>query len=281
MVGLIRRDRSCSLGSSTTTQPITVGALLETVAVASEYLAIYAYIEAKVPDDQKIVMRATIRSAFLSRLYTPELTLYSAPAHLFAHYARVGDAAVAYQHAARVAHLCLNLTDAHFYGLLLPEVMARWAELFPSFKQQRDRGFAFAVICSNLQPWDDSRDAGEWLDAALLASGLPDAATVMADAIAGMSSDVQKRADFPFDTTEEYMLRLGIDVAKSRMESPLFGPSHSLKAIGLVPPAVDGEGELIDWPGSEFDFSRFDPEQMVTLDFALEGYIRNLLEGCR
>lgn len=262
-------------------QPITVGALLETIAVASEYMEIYTYIEAKIPNDQKVVTRETTRRAFLSRLYTPELTLYSAPAHLFAHYARVRDAAAAYEHAARIAHLCLNLTDAHFYGLLLPEEMAPWAKLFPAFKQQRDRGFAFAVICSNLQPWDDGRDAREWLDAALLASGLPDAATIMAEAIAVMSSDMQGRKDFPFDMTEDYMLELGIDVAKSRAGSPLFGPSYSLNALGLVPPSVDGEGELIEWPGSKFDFSRFDPEQMVTLDFSLEGYIRNLLKGCR
>src|SRR5690606_38178329 len=102
-------------------QPITIGALLETIAVASEYMETYAYIEAKVPNDQKVVMRATTSRAFLSRLYTPQLTLYSAPAHLFAHYARLADAAAAYEHAARIAHLCLNLTDEHFYGLRLPD----------------------------------------------------------------------------------------------------------------------------------------------------------------
>lgn len=118
-------------------------------------------------------------------------------------------------------------------------------------------------------------------------TGRPVQFELTSDVRASLSAWLERRGGtvgdhaFPFDVTEDYMLELGIEVAKSRAGSPLFGPAYSLRALGLVPPAVDGEGELIEWPGSKFDFSRFDPEQMVTLDSSLEGYIRNLLKGCR
>lgn len=262
-------------------QPFTVAALLETIAVNSEMVSKFGYISTRIPQDERTVSQAMASRAFLDRLYTPELTLYSAPTHMLAHYARIGDAAVAYRHAARISHLCLNLTDAHFDALRLPSTMRAWAELFQAFRLQRDRGLAFAIICHNIQKWNDDLNEEKWLDSALVSSGLPNSASIMADAIATMGMNTQLHSNFSFNKTEDYMLTLGVDAAKHRIKRPEFSPAHSLMALGLVPPAVDSEGELIKWPDDKFDFEKFDPDSMVNLDYSLEGYIRTLLKGCR
>lgn len=262
-------------------QPITVGALLETTAVASEFPAIFAYIEGKVPADQKVVMAATATKSILERLYAPELTLYSAPVHLFAHHASIKDAAAAYVHASMVAHLCLNLTDAVFDGLSLPQAMNPWLGLLPGFRHRRDRGFAFAVVCANLKPWTEGMDPKTWIDAALGASGLPDAAGIMAQATTAMAGQVAGEQAAYFDATEAYMLELGLAVAAIRGADTSFGPVRSMNALGLIPPMVDAEGELVAWPGNSFDFGRFDAEAMTNLDWALGGYTRNVISGCR
>ncbi|GAA0594350.1 hypothetical protein [Paenochrobactrum glaciei] len=262
-------------------QPITIAALLETIAMASEYHALYSYIDGKVPEDQKIVTKYNTRTKLLQRLYEPELSLYSAPAHLLAHFCKIRDAIIAYKYASRISHLCLNLTDVHFNGLQLSQPLDDWGELFPAFKAQRDRGFAFAVICSNLAPFSSELDADGWINNALSKSGLPSAEAIMEDAIDVISNNITQSNIFAFDQTETYMLELGFGAAKSRIKSPLFGLVQSLNTLGVVPPIVDCEGEIVDWPSNKFDFQLFDAEGMVNFDFSLEGYIKNILKGCR
>ncbi|WP_155982189.1 hypothetical protein [Xanthobacter sp. 126] len=272
-------DRETS--SNLIRQPLTVGALLETIAVASEYDSIFTYINENVPPDERFV-EINMQNRYLTeRFYDPELSLYSAAVHVFSHYSRVIEPPIAYRCAAILSHLCLNLADEHFDGILLPSSMAAWSERFPAFKRRRDRGFAFTVVCSNLEQWRDGQNDGNWIDAALRASGLPDAKAIMGQAIEIMSNQECQAKGFPFDATEAYMLELGGATAKIRAESPIFGLKRSMATLRIVPPMVDADGEVVVWPKNEFDFSRYNAEDMTNLDWALEGYIRNLVDGCR
>lgn len=262
-------------------QPLTVGALLETTAVASEYSVVRTYLEAKVPENQRAAMADHITKDALARLYAPTLTLYSAPVHLFAHYAKIKDAALAYRLAAIIAHLCLNLGDDHFKGVQLPASMEPWANLFPSFKQRGDRAFVFAVVSANLEPWQDGMDETKWIDAALVRTGLPDRRSIIELALEAMAMQQPGGQGAPLDEAERYMLELGLGVAKGRSNNPSFSPMDAQSYSGVVPPMFDSEGEIYLFPNDKFDLTRFAPKAMIDLDWALDRYTRNLLSGCR
>lgn len=262
-------------------QPLTVGALLETTAVASEYSVVRTYLEAKVPENQRTAMGDDVTKDALSRLYAPSLTLYSAPVHLFAHYAGIKDAALAYRQAATIAHICLNLCDDHFEGIKLPESMALWANLYPAFKQRGDRAFAFAVICSNLEVWQDGMDETNWIDRALIRAGLPDRRSIIEQATEAIAMHQPGGKGTPWDEAERYMLELGLLAARGRSNNPAFSPMHAQSYMGVVPPMFDSEGEIYLFPNDKFDLTRFVPEAVIELDWALDGYTRNLLSGCR
>ncbi|MBP1881611.1 hypothetical protein [Agrobacterium rubi] len=262
-------------------QPMTVGALLETIAVASEYDAIRAILLEKVPEDERTEVGSKIYAGLRSRLYEPALTLYSGPVHLLAHFARISDAALAYDLAATISHLCLNLVHGHFKDILLPERMTRWSALFPSFKDRENRAFAFAVICSNLEQWRDGNDRETWIDAALKRSGLPGRQPILERAIEVIAMQKPGGWETPIDDAEKYMLELGLGVAMGRKRNSTFGPIQAKSYLGVIPPMFDAHGAIYSLPDSSFDFARFDPETMIRLDDSLYDYTQNLLTGCR
>jgi len=262
-------------------QPMTVGALLETVAVASEYLSIRAILVGRVPKHRQHEVGQGLYAGLLGRLYEPWLTLYSGPVHLLAHFARISDAALAYDLAATIAHVCLNLGERHFKTISLPEMMAPWAELFPYFKEREDRAFAFAVICSNLSHWQEGTDREAWTDAALKRSGLPTQKAILGWSVETIAMQAPGGKGSPLDEAESYMLELGLGVAKARQKDPTFGPLQAQSRLGTIPPMFDSNGEIYSLPDDRFDFRRFDPEVMIMLDDGLYEYTKNLLTGCR
>lgn len=262
-------------------QPMTVGALLETIAVASENLANFQYIMGKVPEAERTVAMHHAGQGLSSRLYAPALTLYTAPVHMFARLSKLAEATIAYDHASYLAHLCLNLSDEHFPGLTLPAGMADWEVLFPHFKNRHDRAFAFAVICFNLEPWQNGFNLEQWIDDALAKSGLPKAGAILTGAIAVMADQSANHQDAALNNAYGYMLELGLAIAKSRVNRPSFGIGQAVASLGLLPPMLDKEGDLIRFPAKKFDEARFAPIDMINRDWALEGYTRNLLTGCR
>ncbi|OAP48446.1 hypothetical protein ATB98_24155 [Sinorhizobium saheli] len=262
-------------------QPMTVGALLETIAVASEYDTLRAILLGKVPAPKQKEVGEGIHAGLLSRLYEPSLTLYSAPVHLLAHFARISDAALAYDLAATIAHVCLNLCERQFRDILLPDIMAPWSALFPSFKERENRAFAFAVICSNLGHWQDGNNKDTWIDAALKQSGLPGRRSILDRALEAIAMQKPGSRATHLDDAENYMLELGLGVAMGRKKGPTFGPLQAQSYVGVIPPMFDSNGEIYLLPNSRFDFTRFDPETMIRLDEGLYEYTRNLLTGCR
>ncbi|MDK1376758.1 MULTISPECIES: hypothetical protein [unclassified Sinorhizobium] len=262
-------------------QPMTVGALLETIAVASEYDTIRAILMGKVPAGKQKEVGEGIHGGLLSRLYEPSLTLYSAPVHLLAHFAQISDAALAYDLAATIAHVCLNLCERQFRDILLPDRMAPWSAIFPSFKERENRAFAFAVICSNLSHWRDGNDKDTWIDAALKQSGLPGRRSILERALEAIAMQEPGGRGTYLDEAENYMLELGLGVAIGRQKGPTFGPVQAHSYVGVIPPMFDSNGDIYSLPDSRFDFARFDPETMIRLDESLYEYTRNLLTGCR
>lgn len=262
-------------------QPLTVGALLETTAVASEIFASFAYVRASVPAEEQTVAFHQASASLSARLYDPDLTLYSAPVHLFAKMAGITEAAQAYHFAATLAHLCLNLTADQIGSVLLPSGMEEWQDLFPHFKERSDRAFVFAAVCFNLERWQSDFKLDSWIDTALLKSGLPNSDTIIATALDKMAKHEAAGSDPLLREAHQYMLELGAGVAKGRLKNSLFGPTQAQASIGLVPAMIDSEGELFHFPGQSFDPARFDPIAMIDRDWALDGYTRNLLTSCR
>ncbi|HEV7414798.1 MAG TPA: hypothetical protein VGN98_01470 [Tianweitania sediminis] len=262
-------------------QPLTVGSLLETIAVASESYASYLYVKGKVPKNEQVVALHQAGRSISARLYDPQLTLYTAPVHLFAKMSAIKEATQAYEAAAYLAHLCLNLTADHFPGLVLPESMADWQPLFPHFKDRNDRAFAFATVAFNLEKWRTGLALESWIDAALVKSGLPDAKTILAGAVDIMAAQRAAHRSSDLNAAHDYLLELGVVVARGRAKRPMFGIAQALASIGGLPTMVDGEGEFLRFPNSTFDETRFEPMAMIERDWALDKFTRNLLTGCR
>ena len=76
-------------------QPLSVSALLETTATWSELSTQFQTLSGLDHDD-RMVEECFLRKEYGERLYAPELTLYSAPVHLLAHYAQLKNSVVAY-----------------------------------------------------------------------------------------------------------------------------------------------------------------------------------------
>lgn len=102
-------------------QPISMASLLETRAVEAE-LSASARILFQIktlPEKDKENFKSALERDIINRVYTPQLTLYSAAAHWYANNRSNPDIAEAYLSASRLAEFCLN-APSEWIGTLAP-----------------------------------------------------------------------------------------------------------------------------------------------------------------
>lgn len=268
-------------GGQIARQPIVAGSLLEVNAMWSEMCTNFEAISA-LPDMEKQLEGVMYTRELLGYLYHPDLTLYTAPAHLLAHFARITDVGDAYKLASAVAHVALNMSAADFEKLMPPASMAAWEELFAGFKTSQDRGFAYAVICACGSHWKENDDVREWVDHALDSAGLGSSAAILAAAQASMQGDTVTDPDTSLGRAERYLLSLGELVFNLRSSSgTALTPGRIAHEQLIVPPAFDQDGVLLPLGSAKFDLSQFNPHDLHAASAALHTWTNNFLSACR
>ncbi|MGI3901375.1 MAG: hypothetical protein ACRYGP_07955 [Janthinobacterium lividum] len=262
-------------------QPMAIGALLEINAVWSEIVSNREILSAMSADD-RLIEEAIHRRERLSTLYSEEMTIYTAPVHMLAHYARITDVTTAYEFASAVSHLVLNLSVTDFASLRLPPTMRAWAALFPAFKRSANRGFAFGVICAHSRHWTLGTDVREWLDDALARAGLRPAHKIHQSAQCVMERRRATSGTGLLDEAERYLGEIGATVFRARSAGDTSYILRRSQDEDLpVPPLIDMNGDLLSIRPDLFDVERFPLEEIGRRAASLHTWTMNLLSSCR
>lgn len=202
-------------------QPITVGSLLELRAINTELRTFVELPHDQPPDERKVTENLFTRE-IVAQLYHPELTTYSAGAHLVSSFMFGGDAAMAHSMGAHLADIALNLTNGHLARMRYPAAMIKHVppSRLRGFRLNGDRGFAFAALCYHLHA-SQSTKASTAVVEVLQAAGLPDLATIYGAA----ETFIERRRVTGFASPElarirEALRAAGIEVVRARQTTP-------------------------------------------------------------
>jgi len=277
---LFTRFSDQSSGELIARQPIVVGALLEVNAMWSE-MKTTLEITGAMSQTDRTIEEAIYEGELRSYIYNPDLTLYTAPAHLLAYFAQITEVFSAYELASTVAHIALNLSSDDFSQLILPEQMQSWTALLDGFKLSQDRGFAYAVISASGSPWQEGQAIKDWVDDALKKAGLGTASDILSTAVASARAASVANIESPLGA-ERYLLSLGERVMEIRSTGETaLTPNRILRERLAVPPMFDNNGDLFTVAAAHFDMTQFSPEQMHVTAAQLHTWTLNLLSACR
>lgn len=263
-------------------QPLSIAALLETTATWSELLTQLGVLVA-MPDDERLVESYIMSKDHGKRLYDTNLSLYTAPVHLLAHYARIADPIVAYRLGAMLSLVCLNLVGSHFRKLKVPIDMHAWKDRFQAFLNAMHRPFAYKCICGNAPVWNDKQKPLDWVNEALLRSGLPSYGEILAHAVSVINEDTALCHRPEMSRRQGYLRELGRDWLDWRREKGDAGISlDHLENPNLVTPCVfDSDDQPFRMFGSAFDMNIFNPMDMYDEDASLHTKSLNFRTSCR
>jgi len=160
-------------------QPINDSVLLEMRAVNAE-VQMYRVLRDKLPDDERAVADALYSRTAIGDLYDPELTTYSAGAHLLSRAFPGHDVTSALSTGSRLAGFAMNLTSPLFQRLITPQELNPLPRRLKGFKDRANRGFLFACLCYHFRTLvrEDVHIYGDDLDPLLRVAGLPPANTI-------------------------------------------------------------------------------------------------------
>ncbi|WP_337847695.1 hypothetical protein [Sphingomonas sp.] len=163
-------------------QPLSAGSLLELRALAAEDIALTAHL-ARLDPDQRLVEKKLRQQELISHLYHPEMTTYSAAAHLLARVARIGATAPVLLFGAVAADICLNLQRPQISGLRHPQPFMELSHRHRhGFRARVDPGYLFACLIYRLRELEPHDLTPARIDDALRLSGLPTLQTIYDDA---------------------------------------------------------------------------------------------------
>jgi hypothetical protein len=190
--------------------PFSLSSLLEVNASYQELVRELALIEAMGDAGVKAIERKLSSERWLERLYEPYSTMYTVAAHFVANRFDIRDALTAYQRAALLSSLCLELPGELFNRLRFPE---RWAEatgLDPheALRASCDRGYLFAALVENARGIERD-DIQDWLQGVLELSNLPPVAEIKAAADRSFAASAGEAIDGPARPRLDDLLRLG------------------------------------------------------------------------
>lgn len=127
-------------------QPLTVGALLELRATAAEIATIDQWLPKRSLDEQAVAT-AIFRRERIENLYDPQLTTYSAAAHLLSFCTSEPEFTAVCTNGAALADVCLNVVAKSFSRLRCPEEFHAFTpQRLGGFRTNQDRGYLFACL---------------------------------------------------------------------------------------------------------------------------------------
>lgn len=175
----------------------------------------------------------------------------------------------------------LNLTPENFDALSPPETMSDWAGLFAGFNKTRDCGFAFKVIASVTNGWEEGMNKREWLDIALKRAGLPESQEILRQAILKMEEYSPGNLNTSVNISENYLLEVGKKIFGTRsLGDTAITHRRSIAEDLPIVPMFDPEGDLIA-VSKTFDLAKFSPEDMHALSASLVTQMKRFREACR
>lgn len=271
------------LGQRLARQPISVGALLEIKATWAELLAGISAVAAAPEGEDKVEFDLWKRER-LEALYHPELTVYTAPVHLFANCVGVTDAFRAYERGSILASVALNLTDELFDVLRHPPSFADIGARQSALIQARNRGYAFAAMAAHASAVKFELATSQWLAEVLRNSGLPGYDNIMKVVFArldALSRGLPVRNSM--DNVRDYLFEVGrnrfLSLAATPFSGDLFNPLGDL--AGPMPPMFDCNGELFHIGDQVLNPAWFNAEAMHLAELDLNEFTNNFLQGCR
>mgnify|MGYP001809944857 CR=1 FL=1 len=162
-------------GTEIARQPISVGALLEMRALGAE-VAAYGELRKLRPREEGIVEEAIYNRDSVELFYHPDLTTYSAAAHLLSNaFSGFADGTAVMMIGPRLANFALNVTPTQIRRLKPPpELEYVGHRRLRGFRDRADRGFLFGCLCFHMRGLAGAgKNDEEALDALLRKAGLP------------------------------------------------------------------------------------------------------------
>lgn len=264
-------------------QPLSVGTLLETIAVWSELINGTTILSSIQDHGESLVELELWSSEHSNTLYDARMTEYTAPVHLLSVRAKIKDAMLSYRVGAVLSSICLNLSTNHFQKLRIPDEFVDFgAERIEAFRLAKNRGFAFACIAFLGPDYSTVADPEEWLDEALRAAGLPNVGLINETAFEELEKSRHAlNVRWPLDRARDYLLDIGRDVLKIRTSLPATATLPELIGQGmLLPTYFDREGNVCTI-GNPLDHNLYEPNEMFNLEWKLRKFTQNFLIGCR
>ena len=177
-------------------QPITPATLMELRAVNAQLRTETYFHRAYGNRDRDRVFQHDT----LDRIYDPQLTMYSAPAHLLANIADLRETGETYERGARLAWIALNMSPSDFTALVYPDYLTEVAgPALEALRRNEDVGFAFACLAWGAPKEEINTD--HWAAGAVKAAGLRPEREIFDDAASMLLAVDPLTVSGPFDQT--------------------------------------------------------------------------------
>jgi hypothetical protein len=258
-------------------QPLTVGALLETLAMWSEMKTGLETIALLKPDE-RVVETGLWTRRIIKYMYNPTLTEYTAPAHILSAGCGIGEVLSTYHHAALLAQIALN-----FPPRLLAKIQVEGfsEETNGAFRRFADPGFVYVALCRSAPASSPDADPAQWLDNTLSLAGLPSRAEILDEA-------TQIMRDLFVSLPEEATVpRLLVDLGITTHGARSAAPEPSLTLVTAerdkltLPPLFDADGDILLLNDRYPDPTIWHAVEMYEAEAKLHTWTANFLSACR
>lgn len=261
-------------------QPVSVGALLEVRAIASEVDGAITAVNSHPKEGPRLVEMNIANKEFNDLAYDHELIEYNTAAHILSVQAGTKELFLSARLAAALAYVALNLQKSDFQKLKVPDSFEAFGRRNKAFKRQQDRGYAFVAMIFNGGTFDG--DEVEFVERCVASSGLGTPNEIIAAAASELANP------FWFSGGNNITAHFSRETAMSRqiLEGHAKLPHYTLTLQSLVgelrtvcPPFLDADANFVELNTGRID--EYEPEVMHDAAHALRAYTRNLLSGCR
>lgn len=261
-------------------QPLSVGALLEVRAIASEVEAAINAINTHREEGPRMVEMSLANKEFNDLAYDHELIEYNTAAHILSVQAGTQEMFLTARLAAALAYIALNLKPSHFQRIKIPAAFSPFGNRNRAFKKRQDRGYAFAAMVFNGGAY--AGDEAEYIERCVASANLGTPAGIIEAAADEMRSPIWFSGGNSITAHFFRESAMSRHILEAHSEFPLYRltlQSLITKLRTVCPPFLDSEANFVEFNEGRID--EYQPEMMHGAAHALRGYTRNLLTGCR
>jgi len=261
-------------------QPVSVGALLEVRAIASEIDAALTAINTHQEEGPRMVEMRLANREFNELAYDHDLIEYNTAAHILSIQAGTKELFLSTRLAAALAFIALNLRHSDFKKIKIPDAFSRFGKRNKAFKKRQDRGFAFVAMVFNGGRYDG--DEMEYIERCVASSNLGTPTAIVEAAAEEMRNPVWFSGGN--ENTAHFFRESAMSghIIEAHSEFPLYRltlQSMLEKLRAVCPPFLDSEANFVQLNEGRID--EYQPEMMHDAAHSLRAYTRNLLTGCR